>query len=1159
MKQRRGVLLGFLALGLAVSAAVPVLRAQSKGTPPNQPGPSRAGAGQAVSPAREGAWRENNVGVAELEQFRFADAAEAFKRALARDASLTAAKINLAIAYLYVPDIPAAKAAAQAALLAVPDAPQPNYLLALVARTEGRAEEAIPYLEKVLAKDPRDLGANVTLGQCYLQMREYEKAAATFRIAADAEPYNVSAAYNLGVALTRSGKREEGQAAMQRFQKLRDSGYKTALGSNYMEQGRYAEALGSTGAEAEAVDPQTPAVKLVEGEVPAGASPQAAAPTLWTAKALPAGLQQALPRAALVLADVDGDGAPDVIEAGLPSLRVLRNEKGRYQDVTEKLGLAGVPALALVAGDYDNDGRVDLLVLKPGGLALFHHEAEGRFRDVTGEAKIPAWPYLSVTAAFVDIDHDGDLDIFVGGLADTSAGFAEAPSLVLQNNGNGTFTDITANTQLGGRGHTVAVIPTDFDNRRDIDLFVLRAEGPALFKNMRDGTFRDMAAELGLQAKGPFWSAAAADVNKDGFTDFFLGGATGSYLALSDGKGAFQVAAAPPAAAGALAAQFLDYDDDGLLDLLVVTAKGPHLLRNLGSSWADVTAAAFGSLRETAYDGAALATADLDQDGDTDVLVATPRRLLSFTNEGGNRNHSFAVQLTGRVSNKQAVGVKVDIRAGSLRQRLETSDAVPMAAPADLLFGLGSRPLPDAVRMIWVSGIVQTEIEMGQPAAGKRASLAVTELDRKPSSCPYLYAWNGTRFEFVTDFLGKGEMGYYEAPGVRNVPDPVENVRLAPGQLVAKDSRYELRVTNELEEVLYLDQFRLLAIDHPSDVEVYPNEGMANPPKPFRLYAVRDPRVPRATDDAGRDVTARLAKRDRVFVDGFPLERIRGYAKPHALVFDLSALPKDHTLLLLTGWTDYAFSSDNVAAHQAGLPSLPPRIELEQADGSWKTAIEDVGIPVGRPQTIVVDLTGRLGRSRRARLVTSLRVYWDEAKVAAPAADVQLRPVTLAPQRATLAERGFSAETSPDGREPWSYDYARVSLLSPWKTMPGRYTRTGDVRALLASVDDSFVVSRPGDELALSFDARALPALRPGFSRTFLVHGDGFSKEMDINSASPDVVTPLPYHGMRSYPYAEAEVPAAVRRRFEQAAVWNTRLVVRPTTPIELYARQPAP
>jgi hypothetical protein len=122
--------------------------------------------------------------------------------------------------------------------------------------------------------------------------------------------------------------------------------------------------------------------------------------------------------------------------------------------------------------------------------------------------------------------------------------------------------------------------------------------------------------------------------------------------------------------------------------------------------------------------------------------------------------------------------------------------------------------------------------------------------------------------------------------------------------------------------------------------------------------------------------------------------------------------------------------------------------------------------------------------------------------------------------------------------------------------MPGRYTRLGDVKPLLAATDDTFVVSKPGDELALSFDARPLPAVKAGWVRSFLVHGDGFSKEMDINSASPDVVEPMPYHGMKAYPYADGDVPAEVRSRFEKAAAWNTRTVVRPIVPIELYARR---
>jgi hypothetical protein len=106
-------------------------------------------------------------------------------------------------------------------------------------------------------------------------------------------------------------------------------------------------------------------------------------------------------------------------------------------------------------------------------------------------------------------------------------------------------------------------------------------------------------------------------------------------------------------------------------------------------------------------------------------------------------------------------------------------------------------------------------------------------------------------------------------------------------------------------------------------------------------------------------------------------------------------------------------------------------------------------------------------------------------------------------------------------------------------------------------VDDAFVVSKPGDEVAVSFDAVALPSVRAGQARTFLLHGDGFSKEMDVNSASPDVVLPLPYHGMRSYPYAAADAPPAARKAAEAAEAWNTRLVVRPIVPIELFTCHP--
>ncbi len=735
-------------------------------------------------------------------------------------------------------------------------------------------------------------------------------------------------------------------------------------------------------------------------------------------------------------------------------------------------------------------------------------------------------------------------------------------------------------------------MPTDYDNRRDVDLLVVNYGAPPnLFRNMRDGTFRDVAPEVGLDAKGDFTAAAAGDFNKDGFTDFYFA-ARGSagIIAASDGRGRFKTSPAPPPPEGAPAAQFFDPDDDGLLDLLIASADGLRVLRNVGGGWTDATGTASRELAAPPstplVSPRAFASADLDGDGDTDIIVRDGSGALKLLrNDGGNRNRSLRVLLAGKASNRTGVGVKVEMRAGSLQQKLETYAAAPAPAPSDLIFGLGKRASADAVRVLWPSGVVQTETEApatslgNETATGVRpGSLKVTELDRKPSSCPYLYTWNGERFEFITDFMGGGEMGDWVAPGLFNTPDPDEYVRIRGEQLKEREGRYELRVTNELEEALFVDRLQLVAVSHPKDVEVYPNEGLGNPTGPaFKLYATRGARTPRAaTDERGRDVLPRLLKLDRKYVDDFPLLGVRGYAAEHALTLDVgkegsgfrvlgagekrtrnpelktrslkpgTRNPEPRTLLL-TGWTDYAFSSNNVAASQRGMEMKPPSLQVKDAGGKWRTVIEGIGFPVGRPQTVTVDLTGKfLSSSREVRVVTNMRVYWDEALVAYAGEEPPVRVERLEASEALLRERGFSAEVSVDGREPFSYDYARASLASPWKMFTGRYTRLGDVRELLKLTDYMFVVWKPGDELSLSFYAWSLKPLPEGLTRTFLLYADGFSKEMDINSASPHEVAPMPFHGMKRYPYSAPESYLWDEAHQSYIERYNTRVVASP-------------
>ena len=168
--------------------------------------------------SREDAYRANNLGVALLEQFKYKEAADAFKRALQIDPKLALARINLSIALFNVPDLPGSQREAQAAIALSPNAPQPHYILGLIAKTQARPDDAVAPFQQVLKIDPNDVGANVNLGQIFLTQRKFPEAIALFRVALAAEPYNATALYNLGTALSRSGQREEGQKVIAQFQ-----------------------------------------------------------------------------------------------------------------------------------------------------------------------------------------------------------------------------------------------------------------------------------------------------------------------------------------------------------------------------------------------------------------------------------------------------------------------------------------------------------------------------------------------------------------------------------------------------------------------------------------------------------------------------------------------------------------------------------------------------------------------------------------------------------------------------------------------------------------------------------------------------------------------------------------------------------------------------
>ena len=367
------------------------------------------------------------------------------------------------------------------------------------------------------------------------------------------------------------------------------------------------------------------------------------------------------------------------------------------------------------------------------------------------------------------------------------------------------------------------------------------------------------------------------------------------------------------------------------------------------------------------------------------------------------------------------------------------------------------------------------------------------------------------------------------------------------------NGRYEVRITEELSEVSYLDQVQLFTLDHPSSKEVFTNEKFKGPPYPeFRLYEVPRRIYPAsARDDDNHDVLPSLLKRDQKYPDQFPRTEL-GVAKLHTLELDFPKTGGD-AVLLANGWVDWPDGSTFRAVSQESKGGLVmPYLQIQDASGRWITVNgEDMGMPAGKPKTIAVPLHF-LSSSRKLRIVTSLCVYWDEIFLSETAGPAEARQQQLPMLSADLHFRGFSESLiDPLRKQPDTFLYNHIETTSFWNPTPGFYTRYGDVGELTENIDDRLVIMGSGDELRLLFDASQLATLPPGWTRDFLLKVDGWAKDRDPNTAFSQTVEPLPFHAMSRYPYPSTEhfPQDELHRRYQRD--YNTRPALRLVRPLQ--------
>jgi len=437
-----------------------------------------------------------------------------------------------------------------------------------------------------------------------------------------------------------------------------------------------------------------------------------------------------------------------------------------------------------------------------------------------------------------------------------------------------------------------------------------------------------------------------------------------------------------------------------------------------------------------------------------------------------------------------------------------------------VIAGLGSQGQLETVRMLWPTGVWQDEVQLAV-----RRNHVINEIDRRGSSCPVLFVWNGKEYEFITDVIGAGIVGHWVGPGQRNTSDPTEYVKVDSSKVRLRNGRISMRVAEPMEELVYLDQVKLFAVDHPADIDVYPNEYFAASPPfaEFKVVASRNARLPRsAWDDQRRNVLPELTSRDRRFVTGFPPAPFRGFAALHGLELDLGGVDTSGPVrLLMTGYIDYFSATSVYAAHQAGITPIVPYVEALDASGRWVRVIDDLGFPAGLWRTMTADLTGKLpAGTRRIRISTNLKIYWDQILIDTTPIPlpVNLHPITLAEAR--LSWLGYPRAAGGNPESDVTYIYDHVSPSGPYARHAGNYTNFGNVHALLADVDDRFAVFGSGEQVELEFDPSGLPHVPPGWIRDYFFFAHGYAKDMDFYEAYSQTVEPLPFQAMQSYPYS---------------------------------------
>lgn len=1018
-------------------------------------------------------------------------------------------RLNMANAHLVAGDSQAAIRESAEALKLDPNLAAAWFIAGSAHLRMSNWEEAAKAFENAQKIDPGETATFFQMGRARMGLQQWDAAITAFRegIRTDPNRLHTAAHYLLAQSLIRAGRTAEAEKQLELHQTNLGAGG-APVSEVTFERSRYTQArvpfrLDQPEAKGIAVR-FTDATGEVFGEDAARFSG-------------PLGV---------IDPSRSGWNSLFVTERGL-GLRMFWNSNGVFRpDRTNVAAVPGAVYSTMLVGDLQNDRADDVVVLGDKGSHVFSFQTNGLVQAAPARGQLSE--FSGSDGIVMDVDFMGKLDLI-------GTGSAGGELQMFRQFGALQFSNVTASSGIPDSLRAVQGISmTDWNRDGNMDLVVSRqSDRPLLLEKQRGG--RMLPREITNWVSGSV--VCAADFDNDLRPDLAIVNGTKVTICFNGGN-RLEFAAADGAGIRSLIA--FDHDNDGWLDLWAVGDR-IRAWRNAGLAGFQDRSVQLGLDRLSAGSVSEIHLADFDRDCDTDVVAALVSGGLRFLrNDGGNDNLQAKVRLVGNRSNASGIGCKIEIVSGGLRL-IRTVEQLPVE------IGVGKHQRLDSFLVHWFNwpqGTAQASVDCNEP-------LLALELTIQEGSCPYLYAWNGERFEFVTDILGAAPLGLPLAEGRYIEADPEEYVRIGDEKaFLPKGDSYQLQITEELREALYLDEAKLVVVDHEPGKEVHPTDKLlpGGPFPPGRIATLQnEQRLRRAETLTGQDVTQALLAVDgiRFSPPSLRAPQLRGLAEMHGLILDFGPLDVGRPLVLvLNGWLRFGGGMANIAAsHDASLPFPFPILEAEVLPGKWEKVDVTVGAPAGKTKTILVELENKLASgTRRLRLTTAFEIHWDRIALMEMDSGAQTTISLVRAARADLRYRGFSVlkDLPPDW--PLTPDYDKVSPASFWTIIPqGWCTRYGDVRELLAQRDEGLLVMNAGDELTLDFPTRDLPQKSPGKVREFFLYVDGWDKDSDFHVGTGTRVEPLPFHGMNAQRYGSEPRPEfpsdALHRRF------NTRWV----------------